>query len=259
MHNNLTMSLIQYDIFWEDKIANMAFLEETFAQLPPTDLIVLPEMFTTGFTMRPKLFAEPHNLTTFKWLKQIANQQKASVVGSYIVNENNRYYNRLLYVEPDGNFAYYDKKHLFTMGEENKYYQAGNKHLIVNWRGWRIAFFICYDIRFPVWCRNNPENPYDVAIFVANFPASRQHVWTTLLQARAIENTCYTVGVNRIGTDGREIEHNGYSMIVNYKGEILEQLPNISGTLTRTLLPDELNEFRIKFPVLNDADTFTIH
>ncbi|MCS7004276.1 MAG: amidohydrolase [Cytophagales bacterium] len=259
MSQDLNVSLVQYDIFWQDKIANLAYLEELLASLPTTELVLLPEMFTTGFTMSVEKFAEPHNLTTFRWLQQMAKQKNTCIAGSYIVSENQLYYNRLVYVQPDGSFSYYNKRHLFRMGEEHLYYTAGKKHLVVTQKNWRIAFFICYDLRFPVWCRNSKDNPYDVAVFLANFPSSRQHVWSTLLKARAIENACYTIGVNRVGIDGRDIEYKGGSMIVNFKGEIVAELFDTISILNHTLSWEELVAFRQKFPVLLDADDFEIH
>ena len=212
------ITLLQTALHWQNPVANRAMLEETLFTLPePTDLIVLPEMFTTGFTMNAAALAEPMNLTTFKWLKQMARQTNAAITGSYVVQENGQFYNRLIWMEPDGQFAHYDKRHLFRMADEEKTYTAGTLRLIRTWRGWRICPLICYDLRFPVWSRSRQIAPhqldYDLLLYVANWPAPRQLAWDTLLQARAIENLSYVAGVNRVGQDGNQHTYLGGSAL----------------------------------------------
>ncbi|GAA4456299.1 amidohydrolase [Nibrella saemangeumensis] len=255
----LHVSLIQTNLHWEDPVANRAMLEEKiFGLAEPTDLIVLPEMFTTGFTMNAKAVAEPMNLTTFKWLKQMAAQTRAVVTGSYIVQEGGNYYNRLIWMEPDGAFDCYDKRHLFRMAAEEKTYTSGSRRLVKEWKGWRICPLICYDLRFPVWSRNiNLE--YDLLLYVANWPAARRNPWNTLLQARAIENLSYVVGVNRVGLDGKEIPYAGDSAVIDFKGEVLYRPTDEEAIHQQTLSLDNLRAFRQKFPANLDADEFTLN
>jgi predicted amidohydrolase len=213
---DLKLTLIQSEIHWEDTEANLAMFEEKIWQIGgSTDVIVLPEMFTTGFTMAAAKLAEHMNMRTFKWMKQMADQTGALIMGSYIVTVHDRFYNRLLWMEPGGQFKTYDKRHLFRMANEHKTFAAGESLLIATWKGWRICPLICYDLRFPVWSRNRwdatQERPfYDVAVYVANWPTARVDAWDALLKARAIENLCYVVGVNRVGQDGNGIEYNGH-------------------------------------------------
>lgn len=255
---NLSITLIQTPLYWENPTANRAMFEEKIAQIAPsTNLIVLPEMFSTGFTMNAAALAEPLNLTTTKWLKQMAAQTGAVITGSVIMKEAGNYYNRMLWVEPDGTIDYYNKRHLFRMGGEHTVYEAGTKPLIKHWKGWNIALNICYDLRFPVWSRNL-NNAYDLLVNVANFPAARSHHWRTLLTARAIENLSYVVGVNRIGTDGRGFDYSGDSLVLDFKGEILFDAQ--SEEVMRTVILDKntLIAYRERFPAYLDADTFEI-
>jgi omega-amidase len=255
---DLTIALVQTDLYWENPTANLAMLEEKIASIDsPTDLIVLPEMFTTGFTMNPVQWAEPMNFTTFKWLRQMAAQTGAVVTGSYAVKENGQYYNRLVWMQPDGEFDCYDKRHLFRMGGEDKVYTAGNRKMIKTIKDWRICPTVCYDVRFPVWSRNvNLE--YDILLNMANWPAVRSNVWTILLQARAIENQCYVLGVNRTGEDGNGLAHAGHSMVIDYKGEVLFREIDTQLVHCQTLNKENLEAFRQKFPAYLDADSFTI-
>jgi predicted amidohydrolase len=228
-----------------------------------TDVIVLPEMFTTGFTMAAAKLAEHMNMRTFKWMKQMADQTGALIMGSYIVTVHDRFYNRLLWMEPGGQFKTYDKRHLFRMANEHKTFAAGESLLIATWKGWRICPLICYDLRFPVWSRNRwdatQERPfYDVAVYVANWPTARVDAWDALLKARAIENLCYVVGVNRVGQDGNGIEYNGHSALHSPKGEIIFSNESVEATRTVELSTNALHAFRDRFPVLLDADEFTI-
>ncbi|RYC67514.1 amidohydrolase [Spirosoma sordidisoli] len=262
------LTLLQPDLYWQNPVANRAMLEERIMTLPePTDLIVLPEMFTTGFTMDAAAVAEPMNLTTFRWLKQMATQTGAVVTGSYVVREGSAFYNRLVWMQPDGQFDTYDKRHLFRMAGEDGIYTAGNRRLVKTWKGWRICPLICYDLRFPVWSRNTPapsptSNPaafdYDLLLYVANWPAARRHAWNTLLQARAIENLSYVVGVNRVGTDGNGHPYTGDSAIIDPRGDVLFRQSDTEGLHQQTISLDELREFRERFPAHLDADFFEI-
>ncbi|WP_353722453.1 amidohydrolase [Dyadobacter sp. 676] len=254
----LSIALVQADLHWENVTANLASFEEKLAALSePVDVIVLPEMFNTGFTMNTAL-AEPVNLTTTRWMKQIAKQTNALVVGSFAVNDKGSFFNRLFCVRPDGTYAQSDKRHLFRMGEENKYYTAGNSRLTIEWKGWKICPLVCYDLRFPVWSRNIQNDAYDILLYVANWPARRAHAWSTLLQARAIENQCYVVGVNRVGTDGNGLQYRGDSVALDYLGEPLVMLTNQETEKIVHISRTELAAYRQGFPALSDADDFEI-
>ena len=279
---DLSVTLIQTNLFWENSTANLANLEEKIAQISlPTDLIILPEMFTTGFTMNAKAMAEPMNFTAFKWMKQQAKRTQAVITGSFIVKEGNQFFNRLLWMQPDGSFETYDKRHLFRMGEEEKTFTAGTKRLIVELKGWRICPLICYDLRFPVWSRNSykekkdidlenlttqtsnlkPQTSnlnYDLLIYVANWPQVRSQVWDTLLQARAIENQSYCVGVNRVGKDGMDLDYTGNSTVIDFKGNQIFYQKDLEIVHNQILNKKELEDFRNKFPAYLDADEFEI-
>ncbi len=261
---DLKITIIQSDLHWEDIEANLAMFEEKIWQLgPSTDVIVLPEMFTTGFTMNASKLAEHMNMRTFKWMKQMADQTNALVLGSYIVKVHDRYFNRLLWMEPGGAFKTYDKRHLFRMSNEQKTYAAGESLLIGTWKGWRICPMICYDLRFPVWSRNKYDHntrklSYDVMIYVANWPTTRADAWTTLLKARAIENLSYVVGVNRIGQDENGIEYNGGSSVISPKGDAIFTNEGTETTRTIDLSANSLEAFRDRFPAYLDGDDFSI-
>ncbi len=252
----LTITLVQQNIIWEDKERNLLQLDSLLQNSKKTDLIVLPELFSTGFTMNVKPLSEGINGRTVQWLKQKSTDIGCYIIGSTIIKENHHYYNRLLFVTPEGNIFYYDKRHLFSMGEEDKYFTKGTKRLIVEVNGWRVCPLICYDLRFPVWSRN--KNEYDLLIYVANWPAVRQNVWQNLLVARSIENQCYTLGVNRVGIDGKGIEYIGESILITAKGEILFKASNKEMVKTLELNFEALESFRGKFPVLSDRDDFLI-
>ena len=255
------ITLLQPDLYWHDPVANRAMLEEHIFALPePTDLIVLPEMFTTGFTMDARAVAEPMNLTTFRWLKQMAAQTGAVVTGSYVVREGNAFYNRLIWMQPDGEFDVYDKRHLFRMAGEEKVYTAGTRRIVKEWKGWRICPLICYDLRFPVWSRNtsSSESTYDLLLYVANWPAPRRNAWNTLLQARAIENLSYVVGVNRVGQDGNQHDYTGDSAIIDFTGDVLFRHSDTEVIHQQKLSLDDLRAFRERFPADLDADDFTL-
>jgi len=254
----MNITFLQPDLYWENPTANRAALEEEIFALPcPTDLIVLPEMFTTGFTMNAAAVAEPMNLTTFRWLRQMAAHTNAVVTGSYVVAEGGRFYNRLVWMQPDGSFDTYDKRHLFRMAGENRVYAAGAGRLVKHWRGWNICPLICYDLRFPVWSRNIGL-AYDVLLYVANWPAARRPAWNTLLQARAIENLSYVVGVNRVGQDANGHAYSGDSAVVDFRGEVLFRADDRAAVHQTTLSLDELRAFRRQFPAHCDADAFRI-
>jgi len=254
---DLIVSLVQTPLFWEDPVANRAMLEEKIAGIHKTDVIILPEMFTTSFTNDATQFAEPMNLNTFKWMKQLSAQTGACIVGSYCVKANGNFHNRLLWMQPDGVFYTYDKRHSFRMSDEHKVYTAGNKQVVVEYKGWKIAPFICYDLRFPVWSRNT-ENKYDLAIYVANWPSARAHAWKSLLPARAIENIAYIAGVNRIGTDGLQLDYAGDSVLLDFKGVPLAELKSEEKIETVTLSKQALLDFRESFPAYLDADGFDL-
>lgn len=261
--DNLRITIIQSDIHWENPVANLAMFEEKiWAHGKPTDLILLPEMFTSGFTMNPKLVSEAMGMNTFRWMKQMAGQKDAVVSGSYVVREGAGFVNRLLWMEPDGKFTVYDKRHLFRMAGEHEAYTAGNTRPVLTLKGWKILPVICYDLRFPVWCRNtvneHGELSYDVLCCVANWPEARVKIWDTLLATRAIENLAYSVGVNRIGTDGNEVAHNGHSAVFNLKGDALFQAGETELVETIELDAKELLQSREKFPAYRDADKFRL-
>jgi predicted amidohydrolase len=261
---DLKITIIQSDLHWEDVDANLAMFEEKIWRINgSTDVIVLPEMFTTGFTMAAGKYAEHMNMRTFKWMKQMADSTAALILGSYIVRVHDRFFNRLLWMEPGGNFKTYDKRHLFRMSNEHKTYSAGESLLISTWKGWKICPLVCYDLRFPVWSRNRHEKgtdklSYDVAIYVANWPTTRIDAWDTLLRARAIENLSYVVGVNRIGQDGSGVEHNGHSAIISPKGEPIFTNEGTEIIHTVDLSANALDAFRDRFPSYVDSDDFTI-
>lgn len=259
---DLKVTLVQTPLYWEDKSANLAMLEEQlFNYEEETDLIVLPEMFNTGFSMSAEKLAEPMNLHTFKWMKQMAAQKKVVVTGSYIVKEDGKYFNRLIWMQPDGNYTSYDKRHLFRMADEHHHFNMGQESPIVELKGWKIKPLICYDLRFPVWSRNTSKNDtmvYDLLLYVANWPAARVNAWDALLKARAIENLSYSLGVNRIGDDGNGVPFNGHSGAYNFKGETICFLDQAEMIKTITLSYEDLKRGREKFPAYLDADDFNV-
>jgi omega-amidase len=259
----MNITLLQTELYWHDPVANRAMLEERIFNLPEsTDLIILPEMFTTGFTMDARSVAEPMNLTTFRWMKQMAAQTAAVVTGSYVVQERGNYFNRLVWMQPDGQFDTYDKRHLFRMAGEDEVYTAGTRRIIKEWKGWRICPLVCYDLRFPVWSRNRQADStdfeYDLLLYVANWPAARRNAWNVLLQARAIENLSYTIGVNRVGQDANGHPYTGDSAIIDFKGDLVFRQSDTEIVHHQTLSLDELRAFREKFPANLDADSFTL-
>lgn len=262
---DLNIALIQTDLHWQNPEANRAMLEEKIWNIDQkVDIIILPEMFSTGFTMKPKDVAEVMNLHTHKWMRQMAAQKNAVVTGSFVVKEKDLYFNRLIWMQPDVSYEYYDKRHLFRMAGEQEHYAGGSKRIIVNYKGWRICPLICYDLRFPVWSRNTESShqekktAYDLLLYVANWPAVRIQAWDQLLAARAVENLCYVAAVNRVGEDGNGIPHNGHSQVISYKGDRMDFNEGEEKVISVTLSMDELIKFREKFPAHMDADDFDI-
>jgi omega-amidase len=255
----MKISIVQYDIKWEDKLSNYRSVENLISGLEnKTDLVILPEMFTTGFSMNPEKLYEKPLSGTHKWMANMAAIGNFGMCGSFIAGENGSFYNRWILVTPDGKTWSYDKRHLFQMTGEEIAFTPGNRRELITFREFRICPNVCYDLRFPVWSRN--KNDYDLLINSANWPDARREVWITLLKARAIENQCYVAGSNRIGTDGAGIYYRGDSMIINPKGEIIALAEeNKECVITSDISMKELSDFREKFPVLNDADDFTLN
>ena len=258
MQNELNIVGIQADLSWENPAENRAFFEEQINSLSEnTDLVVLPEMFTTGFTMNPEKVAEKMDGETIAWMQKMASEKQAAITGSLVIEDDNKYYNRLVFVHPSGKIETYDKRHSFTLAGEDKVYNSGDKILIVNYKGWRICPLICYDLRFPVWARNT-EN-YDLLIFMANWPVTRIKAWDTLLKARAIENMSYAIGINRTGKDANNYEYSGNSLVIDYLGEELAALSkNQVGILKATFVKSDQKKIREKLGFLNDRDFFKI-
>lgn len=257
MNEPLKITGIQSDLHWENPEANHKHLLEKLRKAPKADAYILPEMFSTGFSMETEKLAEPMDGSTHNWMKTTAAELNAAVAGSVIIRDAGKFYNRFLWVSPDGKTAHYDKRHRFTMADEHHHFSAGNAHTITELKGWRIMLQVCYDLRFPVWSRN--RNNYDLLIYVANWPAARAAAWSKLLLARAIENQCYVVGVNRVGTDGKDIDYSGNSAIIDPKGEyIVQGEAHRDEAFSATLNHKDLIDFREKFPVLYDADGFEL-
>ncbi|HEX6431441.1 MAG TPA: nitrilase family protein [Niastella sp.] len=292
--STLTITTIQSNLHWEDKAANLQMFDEKIRQLQQkTEVVILPEMFSTGFSMQPEKLAEKMDGVTVTWMKKLSAEKKIILTGSLIIESAGNYYNRLIWMLPNGQYGVYDKRHLFGYGQEDQHYTPGSKRLIASVKGWKINLQVCYDLRFPVWGRQKPDAStladlvaseleakdfplppteeggasavapdfapeYDVLVYVANWPERRNHAWKTLLQARAIENQCYVVGVNRVGNDGNGIYHNGDSMIVDALGTVMYTKPKEEDIFTITLQKEPLDETRNKLPFLKDADRFII-
>lgn len=254
----IKITLIQTSLFWEDCEKNITqFTDKINAIKDRTDLIILPEMFSTGFTMNAAALAESMDGHTVQWLKEMAKEKNCAVTGSVIIKENNKFYNRQLFVTENAEITCYDKRHLFRMANEHEYFTPGNKRIIINYRGWRICLMICYDLRFPVWNRNQKD--YDLLLFIASWPEVRIDIWSLLLKARAIENQVYVAGVNRIGVDGKNMIFSGNSGVYSPKGLLISTIqPHENKTETVEISMEELEDFRIKYPVELDADTFEI-
>ena len=260
--STLTITTIQSNLFWEDKTANLQMLQQKIDSMEEkTEIVVLPEMFSTGFSMQAELLAEKMDGETIEWMKTVSNKNAVVLTGSVMIEEAGKYYNRLIWMLPNGQYGYYDKRHLFAYGEEDQHYSPGSKRLIASVKGWKINLQVCYDLRFPVWARQQPKEAgaeYDVLIYVANWPERRSHAWKTLLCARAIENQCYVVGVNRVGDDAKNIHYSGNSLVIDPMGQVLYHMADEEDINSITLSKEKLEEVRTKFPFLNDADDFTI-
>lgn len=260
---DLTISIIQSDLVWKDVDSNLASFAFDIDQIEEAiDLIVLPEMFNTGFVVEPETAAEEMEGKTMQWMRSQAEKKQAVLCGSLIIYENENYYNRLIWMQPDGRFQQYDKRHLFSMGGEHHKFTGGKESLLVELKGWKIKPLVCYDLRFPVWAKNNYSNgeyDFDLLIYIANWPSVRRDPWMSLLKARAIENQAYVIGVNRIGEDGNGLAHAGDSNIYDAKGRKFIQHPsNTEFTETHLLSKKELNDFRKKFTVGLDWDRFSL-
>ncbi|MEO7386676.1 MAG: amidohydrolase [Gammaproteobacteria bacterium] len=253
----MTITLLQTTLAWHDPAANRAHFGELLRNLPqPTDLAVLPEMFTTGFTMQTRAQAETMTGPTVSWLADLAQELGITLGGSLIVEESGAFYNRFIWMPPDGRHRSYDKRHLFRMAGEHEHFAAGSDRLVVDLKGWRVCPLVCYDLRFPVWSRG--ANAFDLLLYVANWPAARRSAWQALLPARAVENQCYVAGVNRIGTDGQGVAYAGDSGVYDYLAQTLADLASAPGQATVTLGLDALHRYREKFPAWRDADPFTL-
>lgn len=255
---DLTVTIIQSDLAWENPDKNLTMFTDKIDSIKSnTNLVVLPEMFTTGFTMNAAKFAEREKGQTLLWMIDKAIDKNADLIGSIIVKEQNKYYNRLYWVSKNGEYVSYDKRHLFRMAGEENVYSPGNKKVIQSLRGWKILPLICYDLRFPVWSRA-PKKDFDLIIYVANWPERRSSHWRLLLQARAIENQAYSIGVNRVGIDGSDVKYKGDSAIVDPLGNIIKQDAEKEFIHTETLSWEKLTKYRAKFPVWMDSDTFKV-
>lgn len=253
----LRITYIQPDIIWEDADANLLQYDQYLEQSQPSDIVILPEMFSSGFTMHTKHVAQMMDGKCVQWMINRSQHLQTAIMGSLVIEEKGKYYNRMLFITPEGNLHIYDKRHLFRMGNEHEVYQQGKTSIVFEYKGWRIKPIICYDLRFPVWIRN--RNNYDLLVCVANWPAARSTVFTTLLKARAIENQCYVAGVNRVGRDTNGLYYSGDSSIIDPKGEIISSLKEEkNGIGFAELSMVELNKFREKFPVMLDADDFEL-
>ncbi len=255
--SDLRITTLQSSLHWEDIDRNLAMFEEKLEPVGPTDLIVLPEMFTTGFTMNSRELAEPMDGRTVEWMKAQAAKKDTTLCGSAIIKEGKEYFNRMIWMPPNGHFSTYDKRHLFRFAGENEHYNPGHERRIVDLKGWRVQLSICFDLRFPVWLRN--RNDHDLLICNANWPEPRSNAWQILLRARAIENQVYVVGVNRVGKDDNDQSYSGDSAVIGPKGETMSSIPPSEEHLaTHELSWEELERFRDKFPVLRDADDFDL-
>ena len=261
---NIKITFIQTELVWENYELNIEHFSKKISEIKEiSDLIVLPEMFTTGFTMNPEKNAEMHEGAALAWMKKKSAEKNCVITGSVAVKDDGKYFNRLYWVLPNGTYSYYNKRHLFSMGNEDKHYTAGNKKTIVELKGWKINLLVCYDLRFPVWCRNkwdkNNNAEYDAMLFVANWPEVRSYPWKQLLVARAIENQSYVIGLNRIGKDGNDFSHSGDSAVLNPRGEIISKTKaNEDSIETIEIDYNYLCEFRKSFPVGLDDDRFNV-
>ncbi|WP_298507997.1 amidohydrolase [uncultured Kordia sp.] len=255
----LKVALVQTNLIWEHPVQNRAQLSEKInAITEAVDIIVLPEMFTSGFTMNPEAVAETMDGESIAWLQKLAKAKNAAITGSLVISENGNHYNRSVFVQPSGVIETYDKKHTFTLAGEHTVYKAGTEKTIIHYKGWKICSLICYDLRFPVWARNVED--YDVLLYVANWPKPRVSAWDALLEARAIENMSYCIGVNRVGLDANSLEYCGHSAAYDVLGKQLTNIaPNKEETAIVTLTKEHIATYRNKLKFLNDKDAFTLH
>jgi len=255
---DLNITLAQTDLHWENPALNARMFLDELDFSEPTDLIILPEMFTTGFSMNTSLAKEAGE-AALTICKELANKSNAAVCGSSMFFENGKYYNRLIFQKPNEVPLFYNKRHLFSLAGEEQYYSPGNAKLIATWKGWKILPLVCYDLRFPVWSRRTVENNYDLLLYTANWPERRSYAWRTLAKARAIENQSYAAIVNRVGNDGKEMTYAGDSMVIDYAGKVIKKTRAFKQeNITTVLLADKLNSFRERLPFFNDADAFGI-
>lgn len=255
--STLTVTIIQAELHWHRAADNLTKFGKAISRLQmPTDIIVLPEMFTTGFTMDAESNAEDMGGRSVTWMRQMADEANAAICGSLIISEQKHYYNRFVFMKPDGSLLHYDKRHLFRLADEQLHYSPGNDRVTIRWKGWRICPMICYDLRFPVWSRNCDD--YDLLLYVANWPSRRHLAWETLLRARAIENLAYVAGVNRTGSDGNGVPYSGGSAVIDYLGNEQASLGDRIGAADTTLDLAELKRFRDRFAFHKDADRFSI-
>jgi len=257
VQKKLKISAIQTDIVWENIEKNLQNIEKKILNAEDSDIFILPEMFTTGFTNNIAIINNNNCKKTIETIQNLSNKKNSAICGSIIYKEENLFFNRFIFVSPDGNIKFYNKKHLFELGGETNIFTKGNERLIIDYKGFKILPIICYDLRFPVWIRN--KNEYDLIIVVANWPQKRQKIWKILLQARAIENQCFVVGVNRIDSDKNNIKYNGGTAIINYIGNIINSTKyNENQIITEILDKEELDSFKKNMPFLNDIDNFEI-
>jgi omega-amidase len=253
----MKIALVQTSLCWEDPTENRSHLAQKITGfMEEVDLIVLPEMFSSGFTMKPKAVAEKMAGETLSWLHHLAKAKNCAITGSLVIEEDGKYYNRLVFVTPNGTIKAYDKRHLFTLAGEDKVYTAGTEKVIIEYKGFKICPLICYDLRFPVFSRNQED--YDVLLYVANWPKARVNAWDILLKARAVENMCYTVGVNRTGTDNNQLDYVGHSQVVDYLGNYLLEPQESDGVYIIALDKSKMLETRDKLAFLNDQDAFKL-
>ncbi len=256
MTESLRIGLAQFNITWENREANLLQVQQLLHFEEYVDLLILPEMWSTGFSMDPQRIAESHPGPALSWMMEVAGKHNLTIVGSLSVEEGGKYYNRLYFVHPEGHIDHYDKKHLFSYGKEDQYYTSGQQRTAVHIKGWKIMPIICYDLRFPAWCRNTVD--YDLMIVVANWPTPRIHHWDTLLKARAIENQCYIAGVNRIGIDGNGLHYPGHSSIIDMNGIPLLEMKDKEEVGIMNLDREFLTQYREHFRFLQDRDDFQI-
>ncbi len=258
MQNELTLALIQTTLVWENPIQNRTLFEQKIDGLPDgVELVILPEMFTSGFTMTPKNVAEPMEGETVKWMQELASRKQIAITGSVVIKEGTHFFNRMLFVHPDGTIDTYDKRHTFTLAGEDKVYKAGTERKLIDFKGWKLLPLICYDLRFPVWARN--VDGYDAVIYVANWPKPRINAWDALLKARAVENMAYSIGVNRVGMDATGHLYSGHSAVYDVLGnEVTDMKRDRDQVEVVTLSKDHIKKYRDKLRFLNDRDDFSL-